>query len=159
MTKDEAEAIHALARQLLEEDVSVETRCRLARKIIEHARAIKASCMGEPTTQTITVNVPPIATPTATQKQIAKQIEAGVRRALSKMHSGGPVAPGSVHHENEGRELFQPACRVPAGWTPSNEPEQGKTAADCAARFRYGTPIPFEWAANKETTHIPANYG
>lgn len=42
MTKDEAEAIHQLARQLLEEDVSCETRCRLARKIIEHAKAIKA---------------------------------------------------------------------------------------------------------------------
>lgn len=48
MPKDEADAIMDLARQLMEEDVSVERRCRLARKIAEHAKAIRASCMAEP---------------------------------------------------------------------------------------------------------------
>ena len=48
MPKDEAEAIHQLARQLLEEDVSVERRCRIARKIIEHTKTIKSACMAEP---------------------------------------------------------------------------------------------------------------
>jgi hypothetical protein len=48
MIKDEAETIRELANQLLEEDVSVERRQRIARKIITHARAIKAACMAEP---------------------------------------------------------------------------------------------------------------
>lgn len=87
MTKDEAEAIHQLARQLLEEDCAVETRQRIARKIIEHARAIKASCMAEPVTRTITVKIPPIAAPTTTQKQIALQIEAGIKRTLQRMEA------------------------------------------------------------------------
>jgi len=39
MIKDEAETIRELANQLMEEDVSVERRQRIARKIIEHARA------------------------------------------------------------------------------------------------------------------------
>lgn len=47
MTKDEADAIIELAKRLLEEDCAVETRQRIARKIIVHARAITASCMAE----------------------------------------------------------------------------------------------------------------
>ena len=43
MVKTEADAILELAKQLLQEDVSVETRVRIARKILEHARAIKAA--------------------------------------------------------------------------------------------------------------------
>jgi hypothetical protein len=47
MIKDEAETIRDLANQLLEEDVSVERRQRIARKIITHARSIKAACMAD----------------------------------------------------------------------------------------------------------------
>lgn len=43
MVKDQADAILEQAKRLLEEDVSVETRVRIARKILEHARAIKAA--------------------------------------------------------------------------------------------------------------------
>lgn len=88
MVKDDADSIIEQAKLLLDEDVSVERRIRVARKIMEHARSIKASCMAEPAIkyggnrQVITVNVTPIA-PTTAQKQIAQQIEACVKRALA----------------------------------------------------------------------------
>lgn len=90
MTKDEAEAIHQLARQLLEEDCAVETRQRIARKIIEHARAIKASCMAEPVVRGVTTKVqvsPVVLTREQSQAQLAAMFAASVRRALSRIHT------------------------------------------------------------------------
>lgn len=48
MVKDQADAILEQAKLLLDDDVSVERRIRVARKIMEHARAIKVVCMAEP---------------------------------------------------------------------------------------------------------------
>ncbi len=108
MIKDDADAILDQAKRLMEEDVSCETRIRVARKIIASARAIKVMCMAEPAIkyggnrQTITVNVPPIAAPTTTQKQIAAQIAASAQGALHHTPakpayaSGGIVSDGPV---------------------------------------------------------------
>ena len=53
MIKDQVDLIIEQAKLLLDEDVSVERRVRVARKIMEHARAIKVVRMAEQTFEVI----------------------------------------------------------------------------------------------------------
>lgn len=157
MTKDEAEAIHTLARQLLEEDVSVETRCRLARKIIEHAKAIKADPAvkfgGNGQTGSVSGSKP--ATPPESPvifEPVAYSYPGftPVRIKYTDWISQPPEYDGE-------RILWRDGT---AHGMPEDIGEYVTVLrSDDVIRSEYGTPIVFEWPASKETTHVPANYG
>lgn len=191
MTKDEADAILDLARQLMEEDVSVERRCRLAKKIITHARAIRAVCMVEPQIEVVlkpfsrqevlqggvVLHMPAM---TAQEKALDQAIEkmqscigeawaqplnfggyAGFSPVLIKLsdwlnpapeHEGELIiwADGSAHTMPEADTEYVTVLRR---FEVADDQESRKTANACMMRF------PYVWGANRETMHVPPNYG